>query len=135
MTLSKDNFAEYPRQVRSRTEEPHTIYDLVTEVDHDAGRTSEGRAVYRSVPGGSLADPTGRIFIRFANGVDVADRESDIEKAGYKIAEKIDYAENAAWLVERSGSIGRSLSGIEKLERIKDVDNVEPQMLMKRASK
>ena len=75
------------------------------------------------------------MFIRFANGVSISERSAEIEKAGYKIVEKIDYAENAGWLADRSGSIAKALVGIEKLESIKDVENVEPQMLMKRASR
>lgn len=130
MTSSKNKFADYPRSVRSRTHAPHTIFELVTErVEAD------DRVVYTVQPGGSVAIPTGRIFIRFADGVNVADRTSDIENAGYKIAEKIDYAKNAAWLSEESGSIAKALAGIENLESIKGVENVEPQMLMKRVAK
>lgn len=130
MTTSRDDFAEYPRKVRSRTLEPYTVYELVTE------RSGENeRVVYTSQPGGSPAVPSGRIFIRFEDGINVADRKPEIEKAGYKIAENIAYAENAAWLSERSGSVAKALVGIEKLERINGVENVEPQMLMKRAAK
>jgi hypothetical protein len=110
--------------------EPYTVYERGKE---RAG--SKDPVVYTSLPEGSPAVPTGRVFIRFKDGVKVADRNSDIEDAGYKIAEKIDYAENAAWLSERSGSVAKALAGIEKLESIKGVENVEPQMLMKRAAK
>lgn len=130
MTTSKDDFAEYPRKVRSRTQEPNTVYKLV-----EKSSTGNDRIAYTSQPEGSPAVPTGRVFIRFEDGLKVADRSTEIEDAGYKIAEKIDYAENAAWLSERSGSIARALAGIEKLESIKGVENVEPQMLMKRAAK
>lgn len=128
MTNSKDDFAEYPKRVRSRTQEPHTTFELVEE-------RKSGGGVYTTQPGGSHATPTGRIFIRFADGLDVADRAAEIEAAGYKIAETLAYATNAAWLTERSGSIGRALAGIKKLESIRDVENVEPQMLTKREAK
>ena len=125
MTNSKDDFAEYPKSIRNRTQEPHTTYELV----------NERKGVYATQPGGSHATPSGRIFIRFADGIDVADRVTEIEKAGYKIVETLAYATNAAWLTERSGSIGKALAGIKKLESIRDVENVEPQMLTKRVAK
>ena len=130
MTTSQDDFAEYPRKVRSRTRAPYVVYELVEERSHGSDRV-----VYATQPEGSAAVPTGRIFIRFEDGIDVAEREGEIEKAGYRIAEKIAYAENAAWLRERSGSVAKALTGIEKLEKIKGVENVEPQMLTSRVSK
>ncbi len=86
--------------------------------------------VYTLHPGGSMAVPTGQVFIRFADGVNVEERREEIETAGYKIAQKLDYAPNAAWLRASSGSIAEALSGIDKLQKLKDVENVEPQMLM-----
>ena len=79
---------------------------------------------------GSMAVPTGRVFIRFADGVGVGNRESAIRNAGYEVDQKVDYAPNAAWLRARSGSIADALNGIETLRKIADVENVEPQMLM-----
>ena len=86
--------------------------------------------VYALHPGGSMAVPTGQVFIRFADGVKVEDRSEEIEKAGYEVAQKLDYAPNAAWLHASSGSIADGLNAIDKLQKLKDVENVEPQMLM-----
>jgi hypothetical protein len=135
--MPKNKFAEYPAKIRSRTQEPFQVYELVTAEDQPA-RSEAGKdpvATYVLQPGGSTAKPTGRIFIRLADGVNISERSDEIEKAGYEIAEKIDYAPNAGWLTERSGSVEKALAGIEKLESIKDVENVEPQMLMKRVAK
>ena len=86
--------------------------------------------VYTLSPNGSLAVPTGLIFIRFAEGVKVESHQADIKLAGYEIAETLAYAPNAAWLRAQSGQILAALLGIAKLEALADVENVEPQMLM-----
>jgi hypothetical protein len=80
--------------------------------------------------GGSMAVPTGRVFIRLADGVKVGDRETEIDQSGYEVDQTLDYAPNAAWLRARSGSIAYALNSIQALQRIADVENVEPQMLM-----
>jgi hypothetical protein len=87
--------------------------------------------VYELGPGGSLAVPTGSVFIRFLDGVDAASRKQDIERAGYALQESLPYASNAAWLKANSGSIADSLTGLSRLVALPDVENVEPQMLMK----
>jgi hypothetical protein len=79
---------------------------------------------------GSMAVPTGRVFIRFADGVNVGDRTAEINQAGYKVDQKLDYAPHAAWLRASSGSIADALNSIQELQKIADVENVEPQMLM-----
>jgi hypothetical protein len=86
--------------------------------------------VYTLHPGGSMAVPTGQVFVRFADGVKAEDRGEEIEAAGYKVAQKLAYAPNAAWLRASSGSIADALNGIDELQKLKDVENVEPQMLM-----
>jgi hypothetical protein len=79
---------------------------------------------------GSMAVPTGRVFIRFADAIKVADREAQIRNARYELDQKLDYAPNAAWLRARSGNIADALNGIASLRKIADVKNVEPQLLM-----
>jgi hypothetical protein len=79
---------------------------------------------------GSMAVPTGRVFIRFADAVRVADRETEIRSAGYELDQKLDYAPNAAWLRARSGNIADALNGLATLAKLADVENVEPQLLM-----
>ena len=87
--------------------------------------------VYELGPGGSLAIPTGLVFIRFRDGIDAASRQQEIERAGYELKERITYAPNAAWLKPRSSSIADSLAGISRVAALPDVESVEPQMLMK----
>jgi hypothetical protein len=91
--------------------------------------------VYTLHPGGTLAIPTGRVFIRFREGVHVEDRLQEIKQAGYEIAQGITYAPHASWLQAHSGKIADALTGVHTLEQIAQVENVEPQMLMHRASR
>lgn len=90
-------------------------------------------AVYALAPGGSLAVPTGLVFIRLAEGLDVRERSEEIKNAGYEMAETLTYAPNAAWLRPRSGSIADALAGLSELKKIPSVESVEPQMLMEGA--
>jgi hypothetical protein len=88
--------------------------------------------IYTLQPDGSLAVPTGMVFIRFAENVDVESHREAIKQAGYEIAQSLSYAPHAAWLRAQSGKISDALMGISKLEAIPNVENVEPQMLMAR---
>ena len=89
--------------------------------------------VYALVPGGSPAVPTGLIFIRLADGIPIGKLKEEIRRAGYEVAESLAYAPNAAWLRARSGKIEDSLGGLKALEKLPDVESVEPQMLMESA--
>jgi len=79
--------------------------------------------------------PTGRVFVRFRDGVAVSARRRDIEGAGYKIATTLAYAPNAAWLEADDGRIASALANIGRLEALSDVVNVEPQLLASRAAR
>ena len=96
---------------------------------------SEILPVYSLQPGGVPFVPTGRVFIRFKDNVRVEKHLLEIDHAGYEVTQKIDYAPHAAWLKVRSGKIADSLKGIQGLEKITDVENVEPQMLTQRTAK
>lgn len=100
-----------------------------------AGSLGEVGPVYALHPGGTPAVPTGRVFIRFREGVRAEERLQEIDQAGYEIAQRIAYAPHAAWLQARSGKIADALTGISALEKLADVENVEPQMLMPRANR
>ncbi|RCJ19880.1 hypothetical protein A6S26_03880 [Nostoc sp. ATCC 43529] len=91
--------------------------------------------VYTLEPNGSLAIPTGLVFIRFAEGVDVESQHEAINQAGYEIEQSLAYAPHAAWLRPRSGNIVDAIAGISRLEAIPNVENVELQMLMERSLK
>ncbi|MBG1240821.1 hypothetical protein [Nostoc sp. NZL] len=88
--------------------------------------------IYTLQPNGSLAVPTGLVFIRFAEGVDVESQREVINRAGYEIAQSLDYAPHTAWLRAQSGKIADAIAGIPRLEAIPKVENIEPQMLMER---
>lgn len=88
--------------------------------------------VYTLEPNGSLAVPTGLVFIRFAEGVDVESQHEAINQAGYEIEQSLAYAPHAAWLRPKSGNIKDAIAGISRLEAIPNVENVELQMLMER---
>ncbi|MEH2043145.1 hypothetical protein [Nostoc sp.] len=88
--------------------------------------------VYRLESNGSVAVPTGLVFIRFAEGVDVESQHEAINRAGYKVAQSLSYAPHTAWLRAQSGNIVDAIAGISQLEAIANVENVEPQMLMER---
>ncbi|MBN3960776.1 hypothetical protein [Nostoc sp. NMS8] len=88
--------------------------------------------IYTLEANASLAVPTGLVFIRFAEGVDVESQREVINQAGYEIAQSLSYAPHAAWLRAKSGNIVDAIAGISQLEAIANVENVEPQMLMER---
>ncbi|QKQ76371.1 hypothetical protein [Nostoc sp. TCL240-02] len=88
--------------------------------------------VYTIEPNGSLAVPTGLVFIRFAEGVDIESQHEAINQAGYEVVESLDYAPHAAWLRAQSGNIADAIAKIPQLEAIPKVENIEPQMLMER---
>jgi len=91
--------------------------------------------IYTLQADGTLAVPTGLVFIRFVEGVEVESHREAIKQAGYEIAQSLSYAPQAAWLRAQSGNILDALVGISKLEAIPNVENVEPQMLMERVQR
>lgn len=91
--------------------------------------------VYQLQPSGPLAVPTGKVYIRFAEGIEAASRRGEIERAGYEIVKTSQYVPHTAWLQSTSGSIAQSLSNIHALESLADVENVEPQMLTARMAR
>ncbi|WP_373529298.1 hypothetical protein [Nostoc sp.] len=88
--------------------------------------------IYTIEPNNLLAVPTGLVFIRFAEGVDVESQREAINQAGYEVEQSLDYAPQAAWLRAQSGNIVDAIAGISQLEAIPNVENVELQMLMER---
>ncbi|PHM07557.1 hypothetical protein [Nostoc sp. 'Peltigera malacea cyanobiont' DB3992] len=89
--------------------------------------------VYTLESNASLAVPTGLLFIRFAESVDVESQREVINRAGYEVAQSLAYAPHTAWLRAKSGKIVDAIAGISELEAIANVENVEPQMLMERS--
>jgi hypothetical protein len=97
-------------------------------------RTAAGEGtlgpVYALQPGGTPAVPTGLLFVRFADGVPAEARRPAFEQAGYEIVKSPRYAPHTAWVRSRSRDMAAALEGLPALERLPDVENVEPQMLM-----
>lgn len=91
--------------------------------------------VYALDSQGPAAVPTGRIFIRFLEHVDVQSRQQELARAGYEIAESIPYAPHAAWLQASGAGMAEALNRLSALEAIMGVKNIEPQMLLQRKSK
>ncbi len=93
---------------------------------------SETAPAYALDPAGPLSAPSGLVFIRFEEGVNVAARKEEIARADYIVVKRVPQAPNAAWLAAASRRVADALEGIGRLERIPNVVNVEPQMLSER---
>ena len=91
--------------------------------------------VYSAGAGGPLAVPTGRVFIRFAEGIRPEERREEIAAAGFEIERTLPYAAGAAWLRPRGREVAIGLSALSNLEAIPGVLHLEPQMLMARATR
>ena len=153
----------FPERLRASTNRGDTFYTRVPDyyAAHQAADTAdavmtlkeEGIAVYRGEPdeghgdaasvtpvyalqpSGPLAVPTGQIFIRFPEGVAAASRHAEIVRAGYEIVKISPYTPHAAWLKSANGNIAQALTNIPALEKLRDVENVEPQMLTVRETR
>lgn len=122
-----DPLSDFPDSFRARTRS-HDVYRRL------AGGQPEGNApVYVADPGGSRAVPSGLVFVRFEEKRSARDHEGAITAAGYEIVEIPPYALHAAWVRASEGSIPAALKGVERLEAIDGVENVEPQMLRPRS--
>jgi hypothetical protein len=99
----------------------------ITYVLHDSG---DADAVYELAGSGTLATASGRVWVRFAEGVDAAGRADDLERAGYRLDGVPGFAANAAYV--RAEDVGAALQGLDTLRALPDVAHVEPEMLQKR---
>lgn len=90
--------------------------------------------VYSQAVGDGLAVPTGRVFVRFADAIKAESRADELKKLGYRIAQTLVYAPNAAWLEADDGAPA-ALHNIERVEKLDGVENVEPQFLSPRAAR
>lgn len=89
--------------------------------------------VYRQIGGGGLAVPSGRVFVRFAEGDSAAAHEHELAAAGYRLEEVPAYAPHAAWLRPAGGKVADALSHLGRVERLPAVEHVEPQLLSEAA--
>jgi hypothetical protein len=91
--------------------------------------------VYSAGADGPLAVPTGRVFVRFADGIKAADRSASLQKLGLAIEKTLSYAPSAAWVTTVAGDATATLDHLAALEKLPDVTHVEPQMVMQRSEK
>jgi hypothetical protein len=98
-----------------------------------AQQGTEVTAAYGPSPASSPWAPTGRVFIRFAEGTRAETRRASIESAGYAIEQVPGFAPQAAWVRALSGSVRDGLSGLVRLLALPGVQAVEPQLLGERS--
>jgi hypothetical protein len=139
--LVASHFAVHGRQSQAETgsvleflSEQIAVYP-VGRFPQFARTALETSPVYSLQPGGSLAVPTGRVFVRLRPDSRFADHERDFRNAGYEIDQTISHAPHAGWVRPSSFSIASSLTGLDKLAAIGGVEGVEPQMLQKAVRK
>jgi hypothetical protein len=89
--------------------------------------------VYRASPGGALAVPTGRVFVRFRDGERVEGHRDDLSAAGYVLESVPAYAPQAGWLRPTSARVADALTNLDRLRELPGVKHVEPQLVMERA--
>jgi hypothetical protein len=85
--------------------------------------------VYRRIPGGGIAVPTGRVLVRFGEGDRADNHRAALARAGYVIETVLGYAPQAAWVRARAGGISDALRGLARLEQLPNVEGAEPQIL------
>jgi hypothetical protein len=107
--------------------------DLVSghHLDSVTRLTDKGRfgPVYRRIPGGGIAVPTGRVLVRFGEGDRADDHRAAVARAGYVVDTVLTYAPQAAWVRARAGGVSDALRGLARLEQLPNVEVVEPQIL------
>jgi hypothetical protein len=149
MTTSEKFFARFPKRIEISSGGRSSVFELVpgryaNDVRGKNPAVVEGEPkpnsdeigpVYELKPAGGDAIPTGRVFVRFRSDVTASERRHEIEGSGYEIDEIVSYAPEAVWVRAASGDIADALSDLSKLQKLTDVENVEPQMLMRRATK
>ena len=91
--------------------------------------------VYATQLGGSIAVPTGRVFIQFPEGDTAENHTDEISRAGYDISEQVIYAPHAAWLTPTTGRVEDGLGNLAGLISLPQVQSVEPQLLMESTGK
>ena len=93
---------------------------------YELDETAE-RPVYRLGGTGAPATPTGRVFVRFADGTDARAKADALAAAGFTLESVPAYAPHAAWVRPASGELADALTGFERLRELPGVENVEPQ--------
>lgn len=77
--------------------------------------------------------PTGRITVRFREGLDARKRAGVLHAAGYHITDVPVYAPHMAWIEAITGETAAALAGMAELRGIPDIEHVEAQLLTQRS--
>jgi hypothetical protein len=85
--------------------------------------------VYRRRPDGEIVIPTGRVLVRFAQGVRAEEHREDLARAGYVLETTLRYAPQAIWVRARDGDIAGGLRNLQRLRELPGVEQLEAQML------
>lgn len=88
--------------------------------------------VYALSSNGPLALPTGRIFLRYKESIDITTQRDAIERAGYSLTGALPYAPDSGWVERSNGRMDEALAHMDALFRLPGISNVEPQMLSTR---
>ena len=86
--------------------------------------------VYRAQPSGTFAIPTGRLWVRFAEGIDATQKRELVEKVGCSLEELPPWTASGAWVRASSGKVADALAAAAVLQGLPGVEHVEPQMLL-----
>jgi hypothetical protein len=95
-------------------------------------RASQLGVVYRLGEHGSLAVATGAVLVRFRPGVAAVRRAAALSRAGFAIEQVLGFAPHCAWVRAASGRATDALADLDRLRELRDVEAVEPQLLMER---
>ncbi len=99
----------------------------------EAGRLTRAQStvgpVYRRVPGGSLAVPTGRVLVRYTEGDAAENHRDELAAARYEIDDALSYAPHTAWVRASSGDIADTLARLDELAALPGAVHVEAQMV------
>lgn len=138
--LAPEFYASSSGQSLSATDRPVARLDeniAVFEGPAPKGEAAAGKVmpVYRAQPSGAFAIPTGRVWVRFAQGVEAARQHKAMAKLGFTIEESPAWAPQAAWVRASSGKIADALAAASRLKSLPDVELVEPQILTAAARK
>lgn len=102
-----------------------------------AGQAADGPnrvgPVYRAGPGGPIAAPTGRVFVRFREGTSAESESGALAAAGFALESVPSYAPHAAWVRPASGRVADALVELDRLRRLPGVEGVEPQLVSEAA--
>jgi hypothetical protein len=96
---------------------------------------ADAEPVYSAGRDGPLAVPTGRIFVRLADGLTPEERRDEFESLGLRIEKTLSYAPNAAWLCPAHGGAAEALQLLSEVEKVPGVVHCEPQMLLQRTTR